>query len=202
MGATAITATEPDAREVAKANLQRAQAAQAYATSVFVFDQDSFDAAQEAIKLLAAEEDSQAEQRDSYIAPLKTVIARVKHDFDPALDALKAARAMLKSKCVDYRAECARQRVLAEQHAQRLLDEGRDATDAIVAVQATTANATAGVHFRDKWVVEVVDAATLPEKYFKRVIDFEALDADVRAGARQIPGTKIENRPVMVTRRG
>lgn len=65
-----------------------------------------------------------------------------------------------------------------------------------VARSTQTENGTVGITL--EWAATLVDAALVPEKYW--VIDQKQVDAEVRGGARDIPGYLISQRPKTAVR--
>ncbi|MDD5303336.1 MAG: hypothetical protein PHS14_09530 [Elusimicrobia bacterium] len=75
---------------------------------------------------------------------------------------------------------------------------GRSAPPPIAAapapeVQRSTQAENGSVGITLEWAATLVDANFVPEKYW--VIDQKQVDADVRGGAREIPGYSIQQRP-------
>lgn len=177
-------------------------AAKANAQALVVNDAASLAMAEQWTHEVLAAHDALETKLETWTKPLNALLKMARGDVKPRLDTAKAIIATLKGKCTAYRADMARLRFEAEAEARRLLAasapvvETRAAMTVVAELQNTKSEAFTYI---DNWVGIVVDEKAVPDQYARwvRVIDVDAIDKAVSAGAREIPGVKIENRQIM-----
>lgn len=155
---------------------------------------------------VAAKKKSVAERKEEVVGPAKQIIAAVNGWFKPLETALVELETNAKSLVREYN-------VFKESERIRLLKEatklGRKDPAQARALQsdaeAVLPPKVKGIAFVGKLDVEVLDPAKLPAKFFKRVVDEEALQAAVDAeeitpeNAAKFGVVVTDNRTVRVT---
>lgn len=104
---------------------------------------------------------------------------------------------------VDAEKQSRRQAKEAQERAEKARREAEEATQVEIAAKSTPATVVAttklaGTSGTKRWKATVVDPELVPRKYL--IVDERLINADMKAGAREIPGVRIEQVDGLVVR--
>lgn len=160
-----------------------------------IADDDELKAAKALVQHVHADLKAWQEAREAATRPLKDEYDMRRSVFAPVLERLEKVKQVLKASIGRFELERLQaSRALMAQSAAQAPDQ---AIQTRRQARAAMPEKAAGVSVTTKFQATLVDADAAPEKYRRWYIDMDAVQKDVDAGARDIPGMLIEEVPLV-----
>jgi hypothetical protein len=187
---------------------------QEYAESRVIKGLGDLKSANDDLTIIARLKKVMEDRRKQYVQPLNVQVKAINDNYKQLMQPVLEAERITKQKMLDFNAE--QERIRREQEAvnrlrmeaaqkEAALNEGEISepvkmVEVIAEAPRRVSTDMGSSGMRDNWTFEITDFAALPDDY--KLANTAALNAFAKStkGARQIPGVRIFNQPIIATR--